>query len=261
MLVQIKKHMKNLLFVGFILFPSLLFAQKRKPFISRTSSEAGVSITSNGSLSALAFTGTQYWGVGKSKKNFKLGLGGRLTSSFGSGKLEYITAPARLTSGKTGPSVFFAEQITQNIDTLSLNATQVNALNIYLALRYDFAKKWGVEFNIDLVGFSFGGTKDAKLTYGDGNQLIQNSKAKPTSINALLISDNDLGSLNSAFMLSYRIKPKLKLMAGAAFLFNEYTLDSPVTYTNTIGTTVNADRYRTKQLMFGFGINYLFKHQ
>lgn len=253
--------MKKLLFSAFVLFPTVLFSQQKTPFISRTTHEAGVSLYSNGNLSALALTGIQYWGVGKSKKNFKLGLGARLTSSFGSNKLEYITAPAILTSGKTGPSVFFAEQITQNIDTLSLNATQVNALNAYLALRYDFAQKWGIEFNIDLVGLSFGGKKEGKLVYGDGSQSIQHSKAKPTTFNALLISDNDLGSLNSAFMLSYKFKPHIKILAGASFLFNEYTLESPVTYTNSIGTKVNAESYRTKQLMFGVGINYVFNHK
>jgi hypothetical protein len=253
--------MKKLLFSAFVIFPTILLSQQKTPFTTRTTLEAGVTLHSNGSLSALALTGIQYWGVGKNKKNFKIGLGARLTSSFGSNKLEYITAPAILTSGQTGPGVFFAEQITQNIDTLSLNSTQVNALNAYLALRYDFAQKWGIEFNIDLVGFSFGGNKDAKLVYGDGNQSIQNSKAKPTTFNALLISDNDLGSLNSAFMLSYKFKPQIKVSAGASFLFNVYTLESPVTYTNSIGTKVNAERYRTKQLMFGVGINYVFKYK
>jgi len=251
--------MKNLLFLAIILSSTVLYSQQKIPFISRNTQEAGASLNSNGSFSALALTGTQYWGVGKKKKNFKLGLGTRLTSSFGSNNLEYITAPAILTSGQTGPGVFFAEQITQNIDTLSLNATQLNALNAYLALRFDFAQKWGIEFNIDLTGFSFGGNKEAKLIYGDGIQSIQNSKAKPTFFNALLISDNDLGSLNSALMLSYKIKSQLKVIAGASFLFNEYTLESPVTYTNSIGTKVNAERYRTKQLMFGVGINYVFK--
>ena len=253
--------MKNILISAFILLPSVLFSQQKKTFISRTTQEAGVSFNSNRNLYALALTGIQYWGVGKRKKNLKFGLGARFTSSFGSNKLEYITAPAILTSGKTGPSVFFAEQITQNIDTLSLNATQVNALNAYLALRHDFAQKWGIEFNIDLIGLSFGGNKEGKLVYGDGNQSLRNSKAKPTAFNALLISDNDLGSLNSALMLSYKIKPQIKILAGASFLFNEYTIESPVTYTNSIGTKVNTDRYRTKQLLFGIGANYVFNHK
>lgn len=251
--------MKKILFLFIIWFPVSLFAQKRKPFFSRTSMDAGAFISTNGNMSALALTGGQYWGLGKKKKNFKVGLGLRLSSSFGSGNLEYITAPAILTSGKTGPGVFFADQIEQNIDTLTLNATQVNSLNLYLALRYDFARKWGVEFNIDLLGFSYGGKRDATLSFGDGTWNTRNSVAQPTLFNALLISDNDRGSLNSAFLIDYKIKSKIKLLAGASFLFNEYTIENPVTYINSGGTVIHTSRYRTKQLMFGLGITYTLR--
>ncbi len=169
-----------------------------------------------------------------------------------------MTAPAILTSGQTGPSVFFADQKSNNIDTLTLNSTQVNSLNTFLALRYDFMKKWGVEFNIDLVGLSLGGNKTANLFYGDGSTNLKVSNAKPTFGNVLLISDNDKGSLNSEFLVSYKIKPTIKLKAGASFLFNEYTLSNPVSYVNTKGITIDTDRYRTKSFMFGLGINYIF---
>lgn len=250
--------MNKLLLLTLMSLPTLIFAQdsKKAHFVSRTTHEVGAVLASNGSSSALALSINQYWGFGKNKKNFKVGLGARLTSSFGGSSLEYITAPAKLTSGKTGPGVFFADQIPQNIDTLSLNGTQVNAINLYLALRYDFAKKWGVEFNIDLAGASLGGDKNATLNYGDGAYASRNTTAKPTVGNVLLISDNDIGSLNSEFMISYKIKPKLKIKAGASFLFNEYTLDNPVNYLNTIGTQVNTDRYRTKMLMFGVGASF-----
>jgi len=247
--------MKKFLLIAFASLPTILFAQetKREHFISRTSHEVGATLASNGTANSLAFSINQYWGVGKKKNNFKFGLGARLTSSLGGSSLEYITAPAILTSGKTGPAVFFAEQIPQNIDTLSLNNTQVNAINLYLALRYDFAKKWGVEFNIDLAGASFGAEKTAVLNYGDVAYATKTTTARPTIGNVLLISDNDIGSLNSEFMISYKIKPTLKLRAGLVFLFNEYTLDNPVKYTNSIGTIIDAETYRTKMFMFGVG--------
>ena len=247
--------MNKFLLLGFATIPTFLFAQegKKAHFISRTTHEVGATLASNGTSNSLALSINQYWGIGKKKKNFKLGLGARLTSSLGGSSLEYITAPASLTSGKTGPSVFFADQIPQNIDTLSLNSTQVNAINLYIALRYDFAKKWGFEFNIDLAGASLGGEKSATLQYGDGAYATKTSTARPTIGNVLLISDNDIGSLNSEFMISYKIKPTLKLRAGLVFLFNEYTLDNPVKYTNSLGTIIDAETYRTKMFMFGVG--------
>ncbi len=238
-----------------------LFAQDKtqtpkKKFISRTQREAGINIASNGSMSALSLQAAQYWGLGKKKKKFQIGLGARLTSSFGAGSLDYITAPAILTSGKTGPGVFFTENIPNNIDSVSLNGTQINALNVYFMLHYNLHKKLAVEFNIDLVGFSFGGTKKAILNYGDApiNKGVHNSEAKPTTGNVLLISDNDIGSLNSEFMFIYKLNHKLKINAGPSFLFNEYTLSDTKNYNNTLGTNINNTRFRTKALMIGVGV-------
>jgi hypothetical protein len=250
--------MKKIILIALIAVPFFANAQK-KHFIKQSTTEAGATVASSGATSALALSGIQYWGVGKKKQHFKFVLGARLTSSLGNNSLEYITAPAKLTSGKTGPGVFFADQIPKNIDTVTLKSTQVNALNLYLALRYDFKKKWGIEFNIDLAGVSFGGSKNAILDYGDQTKTTKATTAKPTLGNALLISDNDLGSLNSEFMVSYKYTSKLKLKAGLSFLFNEYTLDNPVSYTNSLGTVVDTDRYRTKAFMFAIGASYAFR--
>ena len=43
------------------------------------------------------------------------------------------------------------------------------------------------------------------------------------------------------------------MRAGLVFLFNEYTLDNPVKYTNSLGTIIDAETYRTKMFMFGVG--------
>jgi hypothetical protein len=252
--------MKKSFLIALIIIPFLGNAQK-KHFIEENTIEAGATLSSNGATTAVTLNGIQYWGVGKKTKHFKVGLGARLTSAFGNKSLEYITAPALLTSGKKGPGVFFADQIPQNIDTVSLNSTQVNSLNLFLALRYDFKKKWGVEFNIDLVGVSFGGNKNAVLQYGDQTNNVKSTTAKPTLVNALLISDNDLGSLNSEMIVSYNYTSKLKLKAGLSFLFNEYTLSNSVKYTNTIGTNVDTDRYRTKALMFVVGASYALRNR
>lgn len=254
--------MNKLLLLLASLFPAILTAQKASaPFVSKTTSEAGATLSSNGSTTALAFSMAQYWGFGKKKKNFKVGIGARLTSSLGNSNVEYITAPAILTSGQTGPGVFFASQIPENIDTLTLGGSQVNALNAFLALRYDFAKKWGVEFNIDLIGFSFGASRTAVLKYGDQKGNTRISPAKPSTFNGLLISDNDYGSLNSELLIFYKMNSNFRLKAGASFLFSEYTIDNPPTYTNSKGTIISNDRFRSKALMIAVGVNYIFRNK
>lgn len=254
--------MNKLLFLLVGWFPAILHAQKTSaPFVSKSTKEAGVTLATNGGTSALAFSVAQYWGFGKKKKNFKVGIGARLTSSIGSNKLEYITAPAILTSGQTGPGVFFASQIPENIDTLTLNGSQVNSFNLFLALRYDFAKKWGLEFNIDLIGASFGGSRTAVLNYGDEAGFTKLTSAKPTALNALLISDNDHGSLNSELMIFYYVNSNLKVKVGASFLFSEYTIDNAPTYTNSNANRISNDRFRSKALMMAVGVNYIFKNK
>lgn len=249
----------NMLFLFLLLSMPVIAKDKSKKLVSRTTLESGFTLSTNGAMNAAALHGVQYWGIGKSRKPFKLGLGLRFTSSLGSSTLQYITAPASITSGKTGPGVFFASNIPNNIDTVKLNGTQVNALNVVVHLNTRIYKKWSAEFNIDAVGFSFGSHKNATLFYGDGTKQQANFSAKPTAGNALLISDNDLGSLNSEFKLFYQVGKKSKVNAGLAFLFNEYKLGSTVKYVNSLGTAIEVDRYRTKALLFALGYNVILK--
>jgi hypothetical protein len=101
----------------------------------------------------------QDWWLGK-KQKFVIGGGLRLTSSFGS-NAQFITAPAKLTSGKQGPSVFFAPQINANIDSFGIAKVQSNAINITGNIGYRFTKKLSAGFNIDVVGISFGAAQSA----------------------------------------------------------------------------------------------------
>lgn len=253
---------KALLLLMTIAFSLPLFSQKKNPRVvkafGRTHAESGMTLSANQSAMMLSPSLVQYWSFGEVNRKFKFGFGGRLNAVFGGSDLEYITAAARLTSGKTGPGVFFADQVVENIDTITIGQTQLNALNVYLALRYDFLPELGLEFNIDLAGFTLGARQDAMLNYND-NRTLQ-STVTPTPRNLLLISDNDFGTLNSELMLSYTHDKRFKFKVGAVFLFNEYTIDNPVVYTNNAGKLIDAERYRNKTLQFGLGMNYAFNY-
>ncbi|MDZ7646566.1 MAG: hypothetical protein U5K54_04970 [Cytophagales bacterium] len=63
-------------------------------------------------------------------------------------------------------------------------------------LGYCFSPKFGAGFNIDAIGFSFGGKQSAiYLTEGES----QSASAKPTTWNTLLVGNNDHGTINSEF--------------------------------------------------------------
>lgn len=189
------------------------------------------------------------WKLG-SKNKFLLGLGGRLTTYFGANQY-YETAPAKITSGSTGPGVFFKETIIANMDTFLVKSPQVNALNAMINLGYQVSDKLSLGFNIDLLGFSLGGKQQG--TYINGS-LGQVESSKPTPFNVLLISDNDIGTLNSELYGRYVINEKWTLRAGAQFLFTEYTTDTSVQQFPEPN-----DRFRNKSLMFMVGAGYRLK--
>jgi long-subunit fatty acid transport protein len=176
------------------------------------------------------------WRMGKSKK-IELGFGGRLTSYFGSSQY-YSSAPASLASDES------------KSDSLLLQSPQVNALNLAINLGYRFSGKFGLGFNIDAIGFSFGGKQSGSYINGNQGQV---TSAKPTSFNILLIGNNDQGSLNSEFYMRYFIKEKLAIKLAYQYLFTEYTTETEIQQLPEAN-----DRFRNKASLFSVGITKQF---
>ncbi len=199
---------------------------------------------------ASAFSWNRSHGIG-SKQRFKVGYGLRLTNYFGTGQ-NYVTAPAKFTSGKESLAALFSENIEANFDTLTVPRAQVNSLNAAIYLSYTaFSGKLDIGFNIDAIGFSFGAEQRGTFLSG-GNTGIQ--AAKPTAFNVLLISDSDRGSLNSELNVRYWIHPKWAIKAGYQFLFTEYTANQAVQAIP--GFSDRNSRFRNKSSMALVGIAY-----
>jgi hypothetical protein len=242
---------KITLLLGFLLFSITSFSQSLK-IDSANKHKLSFIDFSTGFSNNQALISTSYsfnWGIGK-KQRLLLGVGARLTNTFGTDQY-FTTANAKLTSGKTGPGVLFADDIPANIDSFFVGKPQINALNISFNSEYQLSKKLSVGFNIDLLGFSFGASKTGTYINNGRTSLVG---AKPTSLNILLISDNDIGSLNSEIFARYKLNSKWSLRGGAAFLFNEYTTNTAVQQLNGISN----DRFRTKTLNAMIGISYQF---
>jgi hypothetical protein len=215
---------------------------------SKNQRYADLSIAAGGGFSP-ALSYNYNWGLGKRGK-FKIGTGIRFTY-FAKGKTDLITAPATLTTGEKGPQVLFKENILSNLDTLHVAKVGVGYLNIPIHLQYSFSQKLEVGFNIDAIGISFGSKQSGTFYASDSRNLNKSTQsAKPTFFNALLVSDNDLGSLNSELYARYWINDKLGIRAGLSFQFIEYTTDKVLTFEN--------DRFRTKNLLPMIAISYKF---
>lgn len=231
---------------------NIVHAQQKKIRAVDNFAELTTGIGSSQVTGSLAYV--YNWKVGKRKK-FELGLGARFTSYFGS-NLYFTTAPAKLTSGKTDPTVLFAKDINQNIDSVLFPKAQINSLNLTLNFGYNFSKKFSAGLTIDAIGFSFG-KKQSGIYYGNNFATGVPVTAKPTAFNLLLISDNDKGSLNSELFARYRWNDSWGVKLGLQFFFAEYTTNTEVQ--TTPGGDKN-DRFRKKMTGVGIGVTYNLKN-
>ncbi len=187
--------------------------------------------------------------IGK-KKKFQAGWGLRANAYF-AGEKEYLTAPARLTSGKQSIVAFFTEYNPEKIDTINFTRSNLFSVNALIILQYKF-RNAAIGFNIDALGFTFGGNQSGKFRAAESAALHNSTQtASPTPFNLLLISDSDRGSLNSELYFRQNLKNRNALRFGLSFQFLEYTTRQALTFEN--------DRFRHKTLMpfvaYSIGLN------
>jgi hypothetical protein len=214
-----------------------------------------LALSGRGSGFSPALSFSQLWGIGKSNR-FKIGYVVRVTSYFG-GAADFRTAPAKFTSGKSSFAALFADDIVANIDTFSVKSFQTNALNIGIVLQYALSSKLEVGINIDATGKTWGGTVSGNLISTKNKRKFQDgsmiSDANPETYNFLLISDSDIGSLNSEVYARYWVTNKIGVRAGASFQFVELTTQKKV----EIGGILN-DTWRYKAFMPMIAFSYKF---
>ena len=184
---------------------------------------ADASVGFGSSKTNVSFSYQHNWKVGKSKK-LQLGIGGRFTSFFGSNQY-YVTAPAGIVKGSTGPGALFDENIVANMDSVLLPSHQVNTLNMMLTIGYELSSHFRVGFNIDAIGFSFGGAQAG--TYINGLSVAPTT-VKPAGFNLLLVGENDFGSLNSELYVNYFFDDTWAVKLGVQHHFIEYVSDTKV---------------------------------
>ncbi len=204
-----------------------------------------LNVSGDGTSSVFAFGVNHLHAVTKNKK-FRIGYGIRFNSSYGSGN--FITAPAKLTSGVESPLVIFSEDKLENFDTIGVSSFNVNSLNASIHLNYAFTKKWEVEFNIDAIGFGFGNAVNAQYQSSKRTTEGVNQTASPSAFNLLLISDNDLGNLNSEIKIKYYFRNSWAINFGGTFIFTEFTTNNKLFKDN--------DMFRQKSFVPMIGISY-----
>lgn len=246
--MKYKNHLTAMLAAA-LMFAQDVVAQKN----DRINRYADLTLSAGSDQFTTALSYNYNWKLGK-KQKWEIGMGLRYTGYFGK-SIYFKTAPASITSGQTGPGVLFAEDIAENIDSLLIDKSQSNFINLTFNAGYRFNTKWSVGFNIDVIGFGFGATKPATY-YGNNFATGVPTTASPSNFNLLLISDNDLGSLNSEFFLKYQWNSRWAVKGAFQFQFVEYNTPTKVQTTPDGQTN---DRFRQKASVFGLGVAYQFK--
>ncbi|MCX7744479.1 MAG: hypothetical protein N2167_07945 [Flavobacteriales bacterium] len=244
--------MKLRIVIFFMLISSILVAQPSDKDLKK-----GFRYNNYFELSGLVspdlYGGTGSWShyhnTGKKKKNFKIGYGTRITSVFGIDR-NYVTAPAKLTRGVTGPIAVFSERQLDNYDTIYLARPQVNSLNLYFSIQYTLFRRFDLGLNADLAGVSFGTKEIAEYTSSKNNpgEFSQAQRAYPTGFNLMLLGDNNIGSLNSEVFARFWITNQWAVKASLNFVFTEYT---------TVNTLrLGNDRFRDRSFMAGVAVTF-----
>jgi hypothetical protein len=236
-----------------LLLSLLLFSGFR--ILGQKTSEKHISgsMAINNGVSASLATEKIYQKGGHNR--LQIGYGLRLTSMYIS-KAGFLTAPAKLTSGKQSLAAFFTEYNPEKIDTLSIQNSITAALNGYIHLGYSFSPKVSLGFNIDALGFCLGNKTNGTFSAGQSDTQGQANNhqsfaTKASPINLLLISDSDLGTLNSELYIGTKISEKTGLKLGLSFQFVERSTSQNIAYNNK--------RFRTKPLLPMIGINHILK--
>ncbi|MDX2197168.1 MAG: hypothetical protein NW207_12205 [Cytophagales bacterium] len=175
-------------------------------------------------------------GIGK-KAKFKITYGVRV-SNFYSKDVIYTSAPSKY-------------WLKGNLsDTLSISAPQVNNLTLLIGFRYSIGR-FDIGFNIDGIGVSYGGQKEAEFTK---NNTKTKQDTEVSQLTALLIGANDRGMLKSELYVAYHIFEDIYVRIGISDIFTEYK--TPLGISDTNGN----DRFRAETKLFVAGISYCPKH-
>lgn len=238
---------RSLYFVfPFLLLTLNLSAQDESRFSSDPRISADLTLAGTGSGNAIALSIHRMHPIAFNKR-FSVGYGLRFTGFYGQNN-GFVTAPAKVSEGN-----FFKVQNEVKLDTLYIPHSSVGSFNASIHLEYRFTERISAEFNIDAIGFSFGGDRTGNFEAYSQGQPVTSQTAKVTPFNLLLTGDYDIGSLNSELSANIQLANNWILRPGVSFIFTEFTTYNKLEFNN--------DRFRKKSLLPMIGVSYRFQSE
>lgn len=176
------------------------------------------------------------------RKLFAFGWTMRLGAFYGD-NLNYYTAPARLTRGKTGFGALSGPLINGNIDTVRFDYVTMTALSVGVRAQVNLGR---VELGVsaDLLGLTLGRRRTARYRSSTGLFTTVRSKsgrdsinapfqganvsqrAYPSRLNVRLLGDNDRGTLSTEVYARVHVNQRFALKGGYQWLTTEVTVQN-----------------------------------
>ncbi|GAB4041992.1 hypothetical protein [Spirosoma jeollabukense] len=238
--------MKKILVALLSLLSVHSFSQSRVAARLSSGVDLGMAYSTNTYNPSIAYY--QLINVGE-RKLLQLGWTARFGAFYGD-NLNYYTAPARLTRGKTGFGALSEPLIVQNIDTVRYDYVTITSLNVGVRAQINLGR---VELgaSADLLGLTIGKRRigryisstgqfadtDTTNAYFQGVNTYQSSK--PGTVNVRLLGDNDRGTLSTEVYARIYITRQV----GVKFGYQWLTTETVVTNRDIVS---NNNRFRNR---------------
>lgn len=165
-------------------------------------------------LGSLAYQNT--WALGKNDQ-WRLSYGLRFTL-FSGKDMEFYSAPIDY------------YLIEENTDTLQVANPGQSNLALYIGASYVIKNKLELGFNIDALGYTFGGETEATFL---GNNQKLTTTVNPNQPTLLLVGANDRGMIKAEFFVGYQLNENWAARIGFNNNFVEYKTATELQKGNT----------------------------
>ncbi|WP_375563033.1 hypothetical protein ACE193_11070 [Bernardetia sp. OM2101] len=103
-------------------------------------------------------------------------------------------------------------------DSLLVEKPFLGSANLGFYISYDINDRWEIGASTDLVGFGFGGNKNAFLI----NSLTRDTLSVEAEVRSLVSAYKIRGTLNNELFVGYKFNPRWRLRLGMQYLLTEY---------------------------------------
>lgn len=236
-----KKYAYILSVLLFFPFPTA-YAQSAEPASQFRYLDLGVGLGNHSlGLNAAFF---QTFGIGPADK-FKLGYGLRFNRLYSFDDLDYVTAPARVRTGKVGWQNLLASSLPLRMDTFVTENPAIGSINLTLHVGYIINPQLEVGLYAELIGLSFGPEQDGIYRSPKQESIPMTVSGRPENFNFIFSSK---GAYQTELFARYWLAQRWGLKAGFDLYHSVYVTEREMNFGNR--------RFRNLLLLFSASFSY-----